>query len=72
MREHDDPQGRLDELMSEIAQLIREQVAQLAMQFESGTDEQLEAARESVSKMRFLNKLQAEAEILEAELDEVA
>jgi len=67
----DDPLARLDDLMVEIASLIKAQVAQLAVQFESGTAEQLEAARESVSKMQFLNKLHHEAESLEAELEEM-
>ena len=66
----EDPLARLDDLMVEIASLIKAQVAQLAVQLESGTAEQLEAARESVSKMQFLNKLHREAEALEAELEE--
>ena len=37
----------------------------------SGTPEQLEAARGSVDKMRFLNRLHSEAEALEAELEEM-
>lgn len=65
-----DPLASLDELMAEIGGLIKAQIAQLAVQFESGTAEQLEAARESVSKMQFLNKLYSEAEALEAELEE--
>jgi molecular chaperone HscB len=71
VRGEQDPLSRLDELMVEIGSLIKAQVAQLAVQFESGTAEQLEAARESVSKMQFLNKLHNEAEALEAELEEM-
>lgn len=71
VRDRDEPQAALDKLMKQIAQLINAQVAQLAVQFEAGTPEQLEAARESVSKMQFLNKLHSEAEALEAELEEM-
>jgi molecular chaperone HscB len=71
VREHDYPLSVLDKLMAEIGDLIKSQIAQLAVQFEAGTAEQLEAARESVSKMQFLNKLHREAEALEAELEEM-
>ena len=65
-----DPHAALDDLMQRISVMIKQQVAQIAVQFETGTDEQLEAARESVRKMQFLNKLHSEAENLEAELEE--
>jgi len=67
-----DPQAELDDLMAEIGNLIKAQVAQLAVQFEAGTPEQLEEACESVAKMQFLNKLHQEAEALEAELEEMS
>jgi molecular chaperone HscB len=60
----------LDELMGRIDGMIKALVAQLAMQFETATPEQLEAARESVRKMQFLNKFHAEAQALEEELEE--
>ena len=69
-RNADDPEAVLDELMGRIGTMIHTLVAQMAIQFEEGTPEQLEAARESVRKMQFLNKLHAEAEALEAELEE--
>ncbi len=65
-----DPHAEVDGLMRRIDDMIKSLVAQMAMQFETGTPEQLEAARESVRKMQFLNKLHAEAEALEAELEE--
>jgi len=65
-----DPQAELDKLMRQIGGMIKTLVAQMAMQFETASSEQLEAARESVRKMQFLNKLHAEAEALEAELEE--
>ena len=71
VREQADPQARLDELMRDIRGMIQSQIAQLAVQLESATVEQLEAARESVSKMQFLNKLFNEAEAIEADLEEL-
>lgn len=65
-----DPQAALDDLMGRISAMIKKLVAQIAMQFEVGTEEQLTAARESVRKMQFLNKLHQEAENLEAELED--
>lgn len=65
-----DPYAAVDDLMQRITVMIKKLVAQIAMQFEAGTDEQLERARESVRKMQFLNKLYSEAESLEAELED--
>ena len=65
-----DPHARLDQLLREIGSMIRTQVAQLAVQFEDASAEQLAAAAQTVQKMQFLNKLHAEAEALEAELEE--
>ncbi len=70
VREADDPEARLDELMREIRKMIDSQVAQLAVLFEEASPESLAAAREAVSKMQFLNKLYNEAEALEAELED--
>ncbi len=71
VRGADDPGAELDRLMRDIRRMIETQVGQLAVQLEAGTPEQLEAARESVSKMQFLNKLYNEAESIEAELEEM-
>jgi molecular chaperone HscB len=65
-----DPQARLDEMMRTISGMIRSQVAQLAVQFEDSSPEQLRAATRTIQKMQFLNKLYAEAEAIEAELEE--
>jgi len=70
VRDSADPQARLDQLLREISSMIRTQVAQLAVQFEDATAEQLAAAAQTVQKMQFLNKLHAEAEAIEAELEE--
>ena len=65
-----DPQAMLDGLMRDIGGMIKTQVAQLAVQFEDSNPEQLAAAAHTVQKMQFLNKLHAEAEAIEAELEE--
>ncbi|WP_456374165.1 co-chaperone HscB [Thiolapillus sp.] len=70
-RDADDPQAVLDELMDRISSMIRTQVAQMAIHFEDPSPTNLQAARESVRKMQFLNKLLAEAESLEAELEDM-
>lgn len=70
-RDKPDPVAELDALMDTITGLINTQVAQMAMQFEHAGAEQLEQARESVSKMQFLRKLHYEAEVLEAELEDL-
>jgi len=67
--QQDDPHATLDDLMRRISGMIKKLVAQMAMQFESATPEQLEQAAESVRKMQFLNKLHAQAEAVEAELE---
>ncbi len=69
-RNADDPVAVLDDFMGRISTMIKTLVAQMAIQFEDGTPEQLDAARESVRKMQFLNKLHSEAESLEAELED--
>ncbi|WP_078119284.1 Fe-S protein assembly co-chaperone HscB [Thiosocius teredinicola] len=65
-----DPYAAIDKLMREIVQLIKTQVAQLAVQFEEASSESLDAAAKTVQKMQFLNKLHAEAEAVEADLEE--
>ncbi len=70
-RQQDDPHATLDELMRQISGMIKKLVAQMVMQFESATPEQLELARESARKMQFLNKLHTEAEAVEAELEDI-
>ena len=65
-----DPMAALDGLMREIGQMIKSQVAQLVVQLEDGSPEQLGAAVQTVQKMQFLNKLHAEAEAIEADLEE--
>jgi len=70
VREASDPQAELDLLVRQISQMIKTQVAQLAVQFEDSSPAQLAAAAQTVQKMQFLNKLLAEAEAVDAELEE--
>lgn len=70
VRSAEDPHARLDGLLRQIAGMIKAQVAQLAVQFEDGSAAQLAAAAQTVQKMQFLNKLHAEAEAIEADLEE--
>jgi molecular chaperone HscB len=67
----DDPFARLDQLLDEIDTLMRSQVARLAVLLEERSGEKLQDAAQAVQKMQFLNKLHAEAETVEAELEEV-
>ena len=70
VRDKDDPQAELDALLREIGKMIKTLVAQLVVQFEDSSPEQLRAAAQTVQKMQFLNKLHAEAEAVEADLAE--
>ena len=47
-----------------------EQVAELAVLLDDPSGAQLQSAAEAVQKMQFLNKLHAEAEAIEADLEE--
>lgn len=71
VREADQPCDRLDELLAEIDALLRNQVAELAVLLEERSTDKLEEAARAVQKMQFLNKLHREAEVLEADLEEV-
>ena len=66
-----DPFEVIDTLLGQISAMIKKLIARMAIQFEDASPEQLEAARESVRKMQFLNKLHSEAEAVEAALEEI-
>lgn len=70
LRDRADAHQALDGLMRRIGAAIKTVTAQLAVQFEDGSPEQLAAAQESVRKLQFLNKLHAEAEAVEAQLED--
>jgi len=71
IRGADDPHAELDGLMRDITAQIKSSVAQLAVQFEESDVEHLDAAAQIIKKMQFLNKLLAEAEAIEADLEEL-
>lgn len=70
-RHADDPESALDNLMGRISAMIKKLIAQMAIQFEDPGSTNLEAAREAVRKMQFLNKLLSEGEALEVELEDM-
>ncbi|MCG8016234.1 MAG: co-chaperone HscB [Candidatus Thiodiazotropha sp. 'RUGA'] len=70
LREQAGPYETLLDLSGRINKQITDLVAQIAMQFETPNDEQLQEAREILRKMRFLQKLRAETERVEAELED--
>jgi molecular chaperone HscB len=70
VRGKDDPYEAVLDISSRVNKQITSLVAQMAVQFETPTDEQLEAAREILRKMRFLQKLRSEAEAVAAELED--
>ena len=70
MRHDPDPYTSISRFMGDVNHRINGLVAQMAVQFETATPEQLEAAQEILRKMQFLQKLRFDAESLEAELDE--
>ena len=70
IREADDPMESIGDLLDTISRAINVQVAQLAILLESSTEQDLDEAMECVYKMQFLKKLHAEAEAVEAELED--
>jgi molecular chaperone HscB len=69
-RKQADPYETVIGINNQVNQLITHLVGQMAVQFETPTQEQLEAAREILRKMRFLQKLRSEAESVAAELED--
>jgi molecular chaperone HscB len=70
VRSASDPHAELDRLLREIGGMIQSQVAQLAVEFEDASPQQLQAAAQTIQKMQFLNKLHTEAEVIEGDLEE--
>jgi len=70
-READDPLEALDKLLDTIKAAINEQIAKLTILLETSSQQDLDAAMESIFKMQFLKKLYSEAEALEAELEDM-
>jgi len=53
-----------------VSRMISSCIAQMALDFETRDPARLEAVKDEVVKMQFLNKLHAEAERLEARLED--
>jgi molecular chaperone HscB len=70
IRNQADPYTSVLDLGSRINSQIKSLLGQLALQFEAVTPAQLEAAREILRKMRFLQKLYREVDAVTAELED--
>ncbi|MGD2116957.1 MAG: Fe-S protein assembly co-chaperone HscB [Chromatiales bacterium] len=69
-RQAEDPLEVVGDLLDQIGKAINVQVAQLAILLEQATAENLTEASQCIYKMQFLKKLHAEAEALEADLED--
>lgn len=65
-----DPLAAVQAFLERIGQMIRTVVSGMAVDLETPDPQKLEGVRESVRKMQFLNKLHAEAEAVEAKLED--
>ncbi|OOZ14343.1 Fe-S protein assembly co-chaperone HscB [Solemya velum gill symbiont] len=70
LRHTDDSFDTLGEFMDRVSGMIKALVSRITVDFETPSKENLEDARETVQKMQFLNKLYAEAQAVEAQLEE--
>jgi len=70
IRNQPDPYEAVLDISNRVNKQITSLVGQMAVQFETPTADQLEAAREILRKMRFLQKLRSEAEAVAAELED--
>jgi molecular chaperone HscB len=69
LRDVADARAALGELMARISAMRGARIDELAVQLSSDADEMLDAARESVRKLQFLDKLMTEAEAVESDLE---
>lgn len=70
IKEQSDPYDAVAGLMNRIRSHIQTLLREISEQFEAGTPQALEQAKQSVSKLQFLYKLSTQVEELEEELDE--
>lgn len=70
VRKQPDPYQAVLDISNLVNRQITSLVGQMAVQFETPTPNQLEAAREILRKMRFLQKLRSEAESVAADLED--
>ena len=69
-RHQDDPYAAVADLLKHIDSHIQALLKEIGEQFEAGTAESLDQAKEIMNKLQFLYRLSAQVEELEAELDE--
>lgn len=69
-RGSDDPYAVVAAVMGRLHEQRQELITALLVQFADPKTEHLDAARENIRKMQFLEKLRSDAESLEAELDD--
>lgn len=70
LRNGEDPLSKVQAFMARIGRMINQTISQMVVDFETPDAERLAAVREKVRQMQFLNKLHAEAEALEARIEE--
>ena len=70
VRNQPDPYEAVLDISNRVSKQITSLVGQMAVQFETPTADQLEAAREILRKMRFLKKLSSEAESVAADIED--
>ncbi len=70
VRRQSDPYEAVLDINTRVNKQITSLVGQMAVQFETPTADQLEAAREILRKMRFLQKLRSETESVAAALED--
>ena len=72
LRGQPDPLASVQDFLKRTGDMIRRMISEMVVDFETPDAERLEHVREQVRKMQFLNKLHAEAEAVEAALDDEA
>jgi molecular chaperone HscB len=70
LRHSNDGLDKIGEFMDRVNGMIKALVSRMTVDFETPSSENLDDARETVRKMQFLNKLYAEAQAVEAQLEE--
>jgi molecular chaperone HscB len=70
VRSQPDPYAEVLDISNRVSKQITSLVGQMAVQFETPNEDQLDAAREILRKMRFLQKLHHEADNVAADLED--
>lgn len=70
IKDRPDPLAAVEGFLARTGEMIRRMISEMAVDLETPDAERLERVREQVRKMQFLNKLHAEAEAVEAALED--